>query len=531
MGWNSDYKLSLSAPSLAGYQNEAYVQHDIIDFLVSSGMRDLGYVNVNMDASWNLPARDTAGDWQPDPALWPSGLDATVKYAHDRGLSFGLYGDRGTLDCAKNPGNLGHEAQDAAFLARYEIDWYKSDSCYASANHTTAFAEYATMRDALNVSGRHIWFALCGWAPWYAPEGQRLGNSWRIGPDTGSGWQAVMANVEAMLGLASFAGPTAGGGGWNDLSLLLLPGMGAAGGPAQLMTPERHRAQFSLHCILAANMLMTGNLSDLQPFVLQTWGNAEAVAVNQDPSGSPFIVLPLAPAATAPPAAGLTFAQVAECGGEPASQNWTWNSPAAGFLTNAAASLCLNVDQCGSPVIYDGCRTTGGTCAGPDSYANEQWSLSAAGALQTRLPGAACATVAADGIVALAPCATPLASDQTWTYSAAGGLLQTAGGLCLTVPPPAPPPASNTTRLLLARPLSGASRTVALLALNNLPANATLTCTRDCFTAMGFADAQQRLAVRDLWAHEDLGVIAADSFDIAVAANGSVRLLKLTVQA
>ena len=105
-----------------------------------------------------------------------------------------------------------------------EIDWYKSDSCYAAADQPTAFAEYGKMRDALNATGRHIWFALCGWNTWYAPQGQTLGNSWRIGVDTGGGWQNVLENVEAILGLAQYAGPTSGGGGWNDMSLLLTPG-------------------------------------------------------------------------------------------------------------------------------------------------------------------------------------------------------------------------------------------------------------------------------------------------------------------
>ena len=30
----------------------------------------LGYEYVNMDASWNLPTRDSSGDLQPNPALW-----------------------------------------------------------------------------------------------------------------------------------------------------------------------------------------------------------------------------------------------------------------------------------------------------------------------------------------------------------------------------------------------------------------------------------------------------------------------------
>ena len=48
-------------------------------------------------------------------------------------------------------------------------------ACFATQDHQTAFNEYATMRDALNATGRPILFSLCGWNPWYAPVGKSLG--------------------------------------------------------------------------------------------------------------------------------------------------------------------------------------------------------------------------------------------------------------------------------------------------------------------------------------------------------------------
>ena len=68
----------------------------------------------------------------PDPKLWPSGLDHSVSYVHSLGLGFGLYGDRGTMDCGRAPGQYGHEQHDAAWLAAHKIDWFKSDACYAA---------------------------------------------------------------------------------------------------------------------------------------------------------------------------------------------------------------------------------------------------------------------------------------------------------------------------------------------------------------------------------------------------------------
>ena len=114
-------------------------------------------------------------------------------------MIFFSYGDRGALDCARHPGALGHEKQDAEFFARNHIDWYKEDACDSPSAKQAAIQEYDKMRDALNASGYPVWFALCGWQPWYAEFGKTMANSARIGPDTGTGWTAVMQNIENAL--------------------------------------------------------------------------------------------------------------------------------------------------------------------------------------------------------------------------------------------------------------------------------------------------------------------------------------------
>ena len=97
------------AKKLRLHSNETVILN-IADAMVDLGFKDLGYAYVNMDASWDTVERDTAtGDLVPDPVLWPSGLNATVDYVHAKGLGFGLYGDKGTLDCAKHPGQYPRE--------------------------------------------------------------------------------------------------------------------------------------------------------------------------------------------------------------------------------------------------------------------------------------------------------------------------------------------------------------------------------------------------------------------------------------
>ena len=70
--------------------------------------------------------------------------------------------------------------QDGAWLGHHQIDWFKSDACYAadrnvkpvSKGQAEAIALYRKMGDAMNRSGYPIWYALCGWMPFYAPFGK-----------------------------------------------------------------------------------------------------------------------------------------------------------------------------------------------------------------------------------------------------------------------------------------------------------------------------------------------------------------------
>ena len=91
MGWNS-YMSSLSGASGLG---------STADFLVSSGMRELGYTYVNTDEGWELDSRDAAGRLQPDSTAYPDGMKHFIDHLHNRGLKFGIYGAAsGQVDCA-----------------------------------------------------------------------------------------------------------------------------------------------------------------------------------------------------------------------------------------------------------------------------------------------------------------------------------------------------------------------------------------------------------------------------------------------
>jgi hypothetical protein len=137
---------------------------------------------------------------------FPGGIKALADHAHAAGFKFGIYTDRGTQTCGGRPGALGHEQLDANTYAALGVDFLKEDSCYADDTPDVAWPQYAKMRDALNATGRPIYFNLCGWHSWYAPVGAALGNSWRTGGDDVN-WAGILSNIDIASELAQYASP------------------------------------------------------------------------------------------------------------------------------------------------------------------------------------------------------------------------------------------------------------------------------------------------------------------------------------
>lgn len=128
-----------------------------------------------MDDCWQV-TRDAQGIIQPDPKAFPSGVPALADYVHSRKLKFGLYSgnprsssvrgafssriDAGFKTCAGRPGSLGYETKDAKTYASWNVDYLKYDNC--NSDGSIPEVRYPVMRDALNSSGRPIFFSMCG---------------------------------------------------------------------------------------------------------------------------------------------------------------------------------------------------------------------------------------------------------------------------------------------------------------------------------------------------------------------------------
>ncbi|MGD1090327.1 MAG: glycoside hydrolase family 27 protein [Verrucomicrobiota bacterium] len=258
---------------------------DAADNLVATGMKDAGYIYVNIDDTWEAE-RDSTGLLHTN-SKFPD-MKALADYVHSKGLKIGIYSGPGTKTCGGYAASLGHEEQDAKMYADWGIDYLKYDLCsfrddvmLKQAPNDPAeqmrlmYAAYVKMGKALKATGRPIVFSLCqyGWdASWeWAP--QVGGNSWRTTDDINPTWDRIYAILSQQAGLEKYAGP----GHWNDPDMLEV-GNGK-------LTLEENRSHFSMWAMLAAPLLAGNDLPNMRPEIKAILTNKDVIAVNQDKLG------------------------------------------------------------------------------------------------------------------------------------------------------------------------------------------------------------------------------------------------------
>ena len=152
MGWNS-WNL------FAGRIDDQIVR-TMADAMVSSGMRDVGYIYVNIDDTWE-GVRDMQGNLQSNHKF--PNMKALADYVHSKGLKLGIYSSPGPRTCAGYPASYVHEAQDAQTFAAWGVDYLKYDWCSASRIYKNDDLQpiYQLMGDSLRATGRSITYSLC----------------------------------------------------------------------------------------------------------------------------------------------------------------------------------------------------------------------------------------------------------------------------------------------------------------------------------------------------------------------------------
>ncbi len=289
MGWNS-------WNHFAGKVSDKTIR-DTADLIVSSGMKDAGYVYVNIDDTWQ-GKRDAQGNIQANERF--PDMKGLADYVHSKGLKIGIYSSPGDQTCAHFEGSLGHEQQDADTYAKWGFDYLKYDLCGyrkdmaaklgKEPRDITTEAEqaeavrmmqdaYTKMHEALArataKTGRPIVLSLCqyGWGAVWRWGAQVGGNLWRTTGDIEDKYLSMETIGFEQAGLARFAGP----GHWNDPDMLEIGNGG--------MTAEEYRTHMSLWCLLAAPLLAGNDLTKMTPETVSILMNKEAIAIDQDPAG------------------------------------------------------------------------------------------------------------------------------------------------------------------------------------------------------------------------------------------------------
>jgi alpha-galactosidase len=277
MGWNS---WNLFAEKVTDKDVRAAA-----DATVSSGMKDAGYIYINIDDTWQ-GKRDANGVLQPN-SKFPD-MKGLADYVHSKGLKIGIYSSPGPYTCAKYEGSYGHEEQDAKTYAEWGIDYLKYDLCgfdkiqkQQAPNDPAKTAQmmkdaYEKMHKALLATGRPIVYSFCQYgldAVW--EWGPGLGaNLWRTTGDINPTWDRMTLIGFAQAGLSKYAGP----GHWNDPDMLEV-GNGK-------LTLDENRTHMSLWVMLAAPLLAGNDLSKMSQQTASILANRDAIAIDQDPLGA-----------------------------------------------------------------------------------------------------------------------------------------------------------------------------------------------------------------------------------------------------
>ena len=330
MGWNSwnAFRTEVDEAKVVGAAK----------VLVDSGLSKLGYTYVNIDDGWWLKRRQSDGRLEIRTAIFPSakvkGKDTSFRpytdTLHKMGLKAGIYTDIGRNACSqaydlhspnlpegttaeREVGLQGHVDQDIAlYFKEWGFDYIKVDACginvyglgtdivrehaytavsplidQVSINRTdvpAVRARYAEVAQALktyNPDGDYI-LAICNWGSADVRSwGKDVGHLWRTSGDITPTWTRMLHNFDSASTRALYAKP----GAWNDPDILFI-----GHGEFDQNHLTEARSHFALWAMINAPLLISYDLRQAPQSLMDIWGNADIVRLNQDPGGHQGVI-------------------------------------------------------------------------------------------------------------------------------------------------------------------------------------------------------------------------------------------------
>ena len=145
----------------------------------------------------------------------------------------------------------------------------KYDNCFNE--DVPASIRYPAMRDALNATGRPIFYSICNWGEEDTTHwGPEVGNSWRTTQDISNTWSSLEFNFHSNANGRDSSAP----GGWNDPDMLEVGNGG--------LTLDEEKTHFALWSISKAPLIIGCDLTTVSKESLAVLSNTEIIAVNQD---------------------------------------------------------------------------------------------------------------------------------------------------------------------------------------------------------------------------------------------------------
>ena len=263
------------------------------ELMVSTGLKDHGYLFVNIDDGW-----------QGERGGQENALQANEKFPdmkglcddiHKLGLKAGIYSTPWMTSYGKFPGSTAATPdgkwskdqiefkvgpcsflkQDAKQWAEWGFDYCKWDWHFHKPEEIIAVSE------ALKASGRDM---LCGLSNRgvfeHAKTYVKHANAWRTTNDLLGHWEHLQTIAFAQDRWAAFGGP----GHWLDMDSLIC---GFAWGKPTGVTPDEQYLQMSMWALMSAPLWTSCDFDKLDEFTLRLLTNDEVLDVDQDALGKP----------------------------------------------------------------------------------------------------------------------------------------------------------------------------------------------------------------------------------------------------
>lgn len=280
MGWNSwnTYGLDISEKIIL----------ETTDFLISSGLKDVGYEYIVIDDGWSLKERDVNGRLVPDPIKFPHGIKYVSDYVHSKGLKFGMYSCAGAVTCGGYPGSFDHEFIDAKTFAEWGVDYLKYDYCFTSLSQKGSYL-YKRMGVALANCGRDILFSACTGGMddtryWIKETGA---HSWRSTCDILDNWKSIKDLIFSQMKTMELNGQ----GCFNDMDMLVvgMEGVGFVGKGG--CTYDEYFTHFAFWCMFGSTLMIGSDIRKLSDEARAILFNKDLIRINQDKKyNQPFII-------------------------------------------------------------------------------------------------------------------------------------------------------------------------------------------------------------------------------------------------